>query len=225
MASMPPTLVYHGDVYLCHAAPRDDAAIWLDYVDAEGDVRPSPIETIEAEASGIDASLILCGHTHIPRVVRLRDGRMIVNPGSVGLPGYDGQTQVPYKVESERRTLATPFWSGRALVGRPLYDTFHTTVRLQRRWRGAEVGRYGPARSRQAGSIARRRSVVGTREKVWALQELRQLSEGIAVVATMRPSRGKLTPTRTQGALSAVDLSASITFGVSYGPTATSTAR
>jgi len=99
MASMPPTLVYCDDVYLCHAAPSDDAAFWLDYVDAEGAVRPSPIESIEAAAKGIDASLILCGHTHIPRVVRLRDGRMIVNPGSVGLPGYDGQTPVPYKVE------------------------------------------------------------------------------------------------------------------------------
>jgi predicted phosphodiesterase len=99
MANMPPTLVYHGDVYLCHGAPRDDAAFWLDYVDGQGAVRPSPIEAIEAEASGIDASLILCGHTHIPRVVRLRDGRVIVNPGSVGLPGYDGRTPVPYKVE------------------------------------------------------------------------------------------------------------------------------
>jgi diadenosine tetraphosphatase ApaH/serine/threonine PP2A family protein phosphatase len=86
-------------VYLCHAAPRDDAAFWLDYVAVDGTVRPSPVEAIEAEASGIEASLILCGHTHIPRVVRLRDGRMIVNPGSVGLPGYDGQTPVPYKVE------------------------------------------------------------------------------------------------------------------------------
>ena len=99
MASMPPTLLYHGDVYLCHAAPRDDAAFWLDYVDAEGAVRRSPLEAIEAEASSIDTSLILCGHTQIPRIVRLRDGRMIVNPGSVGLPGYDGQTPVPYKVE------------------------------------------------------------------------------------------------------------------------------
>src|SRR5882757_588966 len=50
-------------------------------------------------SSGIETSLILCGHTHIPRVVRLRDGRMIVNPGSVGLPGYDGQAPVSYVVE------------------------------------------------------------------------------------------------------------------------------
>jgi predicted phosphodiesterase len=99
MARMPPTLVYRDDVFLCHGTPQDDAGFWLDYVALDGSARKSTIEAIESEARGIDASLILCGHTHIPRVVRLRDGRMIINPGSVGLPGYDGQTPVPYKVE------------------------------------------------------------------------------------------------------------------------------
>ena len=99
LAAMPPTLVYRDDVYLCHAAPRDDAVFWLDRIAADGTLRQSGIDAIEVEASGIDVSLILCGHTHIPRVVRLRDGRMIVNPGSVGLPGYDGQKPVPHKVE------------------------------------------------------------------------------------------------------------------------------
>ncbi len=103
MASMPPTLFYRDDVFLCHATPQDDAGFWLDDVATDGSVRKSTIEPIESEARGIDASLILCGHTHIPRVVRLRDGRMIVNPGSVGLPGYAGQTPVPYKVRHPMR--------------------------------------------------------------------------------------------------------------------------
>jgi predicted phosphodiesterase len=99
MASLPPTLVYRDEVFLCHGTPQDDAGFWLDYVAPDGSVRNTTIGAIENEARGIEASLILCGHTHIPRVVRLRDGRMIVNPGSVGLPGYDGHTPVPYKVE------------------------------------------------------------------------------------------------------------------------------
>jgi putative phosphoesterase len=99
LASMPPTLIYRDKVFLCHASPRNDAAFWLDYITDGGNVRASPIEAIEREADGIDAEVILCGHTHIPRVVRLRDGRLIVNPGSVGLPGYDGKTPVPYVVE------------------------------------------------------------------------------------------------------------------------------
>ncbi|MBW7972102.1 metallophosphoesterase family protein [Bradyrhizobium sp. BR 10289] len=99
MASMPSTLIYREQVFLCHASPTDDAAFWLDRVTADGSVRPSAIEAIEAGAAGIDAQIILCGHTHIPRVVRLRDGRLVVNPGSVGLPGYDGKAPVPYVVE------------------------------------------------------------------------------------------------------------------------------
>lgn len=99
MASMPSTLTYKERVFLCHGSPRDDAAFWLDHISDDGCPRPSGIDAIEAEAEGIDAEIILCAHTHIPRVVRLRDGRLVVNPGSVGLPGYDGKAPVPYVVE------------------------------------------------------------------------------------------------------------------------------
>jgi predicted phosphodiesterase len=100
MASMPATLVYRDEVLLCHGSPRDDAAFWLDCVTADGIVRANAIEAIEAEAKGIGASLILCAHTHIPRVVRLRNGRMAVNPGSVGLPGYGMQKPFPHTIET-----------------------------------------------------------------------------------------------------------------------------
>ncbi|WP_441238131.1 metallophosphoesterase family protein [Bradyrhizobium sp. 930_D9_N1_4] len=99
MASMPSTLTYKERVFLCHGSPRDDAAFWLDRIASDGGVRPSGIDSIEVGAEGIDAEIILCAHTHIPRVVRLRDGRLVVNPGSVGLPGYDGKASVPYVVE------------------------------------------------------------------------------------------------------------------------------
>jgi predicted phosphodiesterase len=100
MAAMPSTSVYRDEVLLCHGSPRDDSAFWLDCVTADGVVRPNTIEAIEAEAQGIGASLIICAHTHIPRVVRLRDGRMAVNPGSVGLPGYGMQKPFPHTVET-----------------------------------------------------------------------------------------------------------------------------
>ena len=62
-----------------------------------GAVSLRPIEEIEPEADGVPGSLILCAHTHIPRSVRLRDGRMVVNPGSVGLAGYR-DSQPPHPV-------------------------------------------------------------------------------------------------------------------------------
>jgi hypothetical protein len=55
---------------------------------------------VEREAAGIGTSLILCAHTHIPRVVRLRDGRLVVNAGSVGLPGYRGSEPIDHVVEA-----------------------------------------------------------------------------------------------------------------------------
>jgi predicted phosphodiesterase len=100
LANLPPTMIYRDDVFLCHGTPRCDATCWLDRVTDDGIVAARPIEEVEAEASGIAASLILCGHTHIPRVVRLRDGRLVVNAGSVGCPGYDGQHPVYHKIET-----------------------------------------------------------------------------------------------------------------------------
>jgi predicted phosphodiesterase len=105
LASQPATLRYRDDVLLCHGSPRSDETYWLDRVTGDGLVAPSSIEDIEAEAAkeqaaGADASLILCGHTHLPRVVRLRDGRLVVNAGSVGLPGYRGTAPVAHAVEA-----------------------------------------------------------------------------------------------------------------------------
>ena len=97
LADLPPTLIYRDDVFLCHGTPEDDAAFWLDRVTADGKIEASPIREIEAEANGVGVSLILCGHTHIPRAVRLGDGRLVVNPGSVGCPGYDSPKPVYHR--------------------------------------------------------------------------------------------------------------------------------
>jgi len=100
LADLPPTLIYRDDVFLCHGTPEDDAAFWLDRVTADGKIEASPIREIEAEANGVGVSLILCGHTHIPRAVRLGDGRLVVNPGSVGSPGYRDTHPHPHVIEA-----------------------------------------------------------------------------------------------------------------------------
>ncbi len=88
LRNVPSTRVFADSVYLCHATPSDDETYWLETVRPDGAVGMSAIADIEKAAEHIPQSLILCGHTHIARAVRLRDGRMIVNPGSVGSPGY-----------------------------------------------------------------------------------------------------------------------------------------
>ncbi|MBY5765005.1 metallophosphoesterase family protein [Rhizobium leguminosarum] len=98
--NLPFDIVYRGEVYLCHATPKDDNLYWLEAVSPEGFVFLKPIEAIEALAEGIDLPLILCGHSHIPRAVRLSDGRLIVNPGSVGCPAYNDELPYYHKVEA-----------------------------------------------------------------------------------------------------------------------------
>lgn len=97
---IPRTRVFEDAVYLCHGTPLSDETYWLETVQPDGTVRMASREAIEKAAEGIAYSLILCGHTHIPRAVRLLDGRMIVNPGSVGSPGYRDVAPYPHVMQT-----------------------------------------------------------------------------------------------------------------------------
>jgi putative phosphoesterase len=100
LAALPATLVFRDEIFLCHGTPASDTIYWMEQVSASGRVEMASIEDIEAAAESIDRPVILCGHTHIPRVVRLRDGRLIVNPGSVGCPGYTDDEPVHHVVQA-----------------------------------------------------------------------------------------------------------------------------
>jgi diadenosine tetraphosphatase ApaH/serine/threonine PP2A family protein phosphatase len=100
LRTIPPTEVYRGDVFICHATPADDNVYWLETVTPEGAVTMASLAEIEKRAEGISQSLILCAHTHVARAVTLRDGRMVVNPGSVGCPGYSYNVPYPHVIEA-----------------------------------------------------------------------------------------------------------------------------
>ncbi|MFC5804884.1 metallophosphoesterase family protein [Streptomyces formicae] len=67
-----------GTVLFCHATPRDDEEVVV--VD-------SRLDRWHEVFGGLDAEVrtVVCGHTHMP-FVRLAHGRLVVNPGSVGMP-------------------------------------------------------------------------------------------------------------------------------------------
>lgn len=98
LASLPETLRIEGDILMVHGTPASDLEYFLETVDADG-IRPATPAEIEARAAGTPARLILCGHTHTQRAVRTADGRLIVNPGSVGLQAYRDEEPVPHDVE------------------------------------------------------------------------------------------------------------------------------
>lgn len=90
-----------GDIYVCHASPEADMDNWLDTRGPENRMIARDLAEVAARAEGIDAEILLCGHTHAPRSVRLPDGRRIVNPGSVGCPAYlDTRSDPPFVQET-----------------------------------------------------------------------------------------------------------------------------
>jgi diadenosine tetraphosphatase ApaH/serine/threonine PP2A family protein phosphatase len=100
LRAVPTSRVFRGQVFLCHATPASDEVYWLETVLPDGTIRMSSLEAIERMAEGVPQPLILCGHSHIARAVRLLDGRLIVNPGSVGCPGYRDVHPFPHVVEA-----------------------------------------------------------------------------------------------------------------------------
>jgi putative phosphoesterase len=99
MKALPETLRLTGDVLMVHGTPESDLAYFLETVTETG-LRAATPEEVEQRARGADCAVILCGHTHIPRAARLGDGRLIVNPGSVGLPAYEDDRPFPHAVEN-----------------------------------------------------------------------------------------------------------------------------
>jgi putative phosphoesterase len=71
-----------------HACPKDDETYLLDEVEGGRLVaaRPQAVEALLATAASAD--VILCGHSHQPRLLRLDNGTVVINPGSVGNPAY-----------------------------------------------------------------------------------------------------------------------------------------
>lgn len=65
-----------GTLFFCHGTPRSDVEIFT---------KITPDKTLEQIFETVNASVVVCGHTHIPFDRVLKNIR-IVNAGSVGMP-------------------------------------------------------------------------------------------------------------------------------------------
>jgi predicted phosphodiesterase len=99
IASLPATLCWEG-VFLCHATPADDETNWLDARSPNGRLEMATHDHVAGLLGDVTEALILCAHTHVPRMVRLA-GQTILNPGSVGCPAYLDDREVdPFIAET-----------------------------------------------------------------------------------------------------------------------------
>lgn len=102
MADLPKFLTFmDGEIFACHGSPAGGDLEYLLEDVSSGQPILDSMEVIRPRLSGVgNAGVVLCGHTHIPRIVQV-DGVLIVNPGSVGMPGYRDSAPVPHVMEAD----------------------------------------------------------------------------------------------------------------------------
>jgi predicted phosphodiesterase len=95
LAALPATLsACGGELHAFHGIPGDDLRGLLETVTpsfspgGDAGVRAATDDEVHQRLAGLRAPVLVCGHTHTPRVRRLADGTLLVNPGSVGRPAY-----------------------------------------------------------------------------------------------------------------------------------------
>jgi predicted phosphodiesterase len=99
LRKLPKTLSYDGLFFGCHGTPESDDEYLLEKVTASGVFVYNDEELVKG-TDHIKERIILCGHSHVNRVVYLSNDKIILNPGSVGLPAYLGNGEYRFAMES-----------------------------------------------------------------------------------------------------------------------------
>lgn len=108
LAAQPPTLRLNDQVWCCHGTPTSDLHYLMETV-TPTHVRGSDPGLRAANAAELaerlgdwtrGPELVLCGHTHVAHIAQVPGGPLVVNPGSVGLQGYDDDHPWPHVVQA-----------------------------------------------------------------------------------------------------------------------------
>jgi predicted phosphodiesterase len=100
LAGLPLTLQPAEGVLAFHGSPTDDLVYLLESVGPDGAGPATRDDVVERLGAAADLPLLLCGHTHLQRSMRLPTGALVVNPGSVGWPAYDDDRPHPHVMEA-----------------------------------------------------------------------------------------------------------------------------
>jgi diadenosine tetraphosphatase ApaH/serine/threonine PP2A family protein phosphatase len=84
LATLPLTLAPADGYFICHGSPRDP--LWEYVFDSR---------TAAFAMAGLVVPRCCVGHTHVPATFRTGDGKIMINPGSVGQP-RDGDPRAAY---------------------------------------------------------------------------------------------------------------------------------
>jgi len=99
LGALPFSTIAFDDFFLFHGTPESDMEYLL--LDVEKDrILLRSTDAVAVKLRSVESKIILCGHDHTPNFIRLRDSRLIVNPGSVGLQAYTDDQPFPHAIET-----------------------------------------------------------------------------------------------------------------------------
>ena len=98
LKELPTHRVVHDQIFLCHGTPANDSGYLLEQLH-DTFVGIKDYNQIEVLLADVKQKIIVCGHSHKPGLVETQE-RIIINPGSVGLPAYDDELPIPHKIEN-----------------------------------------------------------------------------------------------------------------------------
>jgi predicted phosphodiesterase len=99
-ASLPLTAEPAPGVLAFHGSPTDDLTELLETIEPGGARPATQHEVVDRLGAEADRPLLLCGHSHLQRAMRLPSEGVAVNPGSVGWPAYADDHPYPYVMEA-----------------------------------------------------------------------------------------------------------------------------
>jgi putative phosphoesterase len=87
LKELPDLLVIEDEMILFHGSPTEKQRHFLE-IPGYGSLSYRSDKEIEQELSRIKQPIVLCGHSHLPDLRRFSNGRIVLNPGSVGLQAF-----------------------------------------------------------------------------------------------------------------------------------------
>jgi putative phosphoesterase len=90
LRTLPASIEIPGEFLLIHGTLSSDTTYLLETVEHGRARLATQIEIVE-RLGETKSRIVLCGHSHIPRIVQVSENTLIINPGSVGLPAYDDE--------------------------------------------------------------------------------------------------------------------------------------
>lgn len=98
LKSLPYSKTLNDTIFAIHGTPDSDITYLLEDLH-QGFIEVNSEDKINEYLKNMHHKIILCGHSHKPRIVST-ENTLIINPGSVGLQAYDDDTPIYHKIEN-----------------------------------------------------------------------------------------------------------------------------